>query len=265
MIAAPPPHVIAAFGGSGDPEPLVGGITGTVWRAGDVVLKQLDLSLAELSWQAEVLTSIGSGHVRVAPPLRGHGGQLTVGGWRAYRYLEGRHERRRWPDIIAAGEALHTALAHVPRPAFLEERSHGWAMGDRVAWGEVSTAEARERWPITQPLLEALRPVEARSQVIHGDLSGNVLFDPGLPPGIIDFSPYWRPRAFAVAIVVADALVAEGADESLLEATTQVDDFGQYLVRALIFRLVSDLHLPTRPGLWRRYEPAVKLALRLAG
>ena len=55
-------------------------------------------------------------------------------------------------------------------------------------------------------------PVTAPSQLIHGDLSGNVLFHAELPPAIIDFAACWRPVAFASAIVVADALVWEGAE-----------------------------------------------------
>ena len=76
-------------------------------------------------------------------------------------------------------------------------------------------------------------------QVIHGDLTGNVLFADKLPPAIIDLSPYWRPAMFASAIVVADALVWEGADETLVARFDHLDSFGQCLARALIFRLVS--------------------------
>jgi len=46
----------------------------------------------------------------------------------------------------------------------------------------------------------------------NGDLSGNVLFHAELPPAIIDCAAYWRPVAFVFAIVVADALVWEGAE-----------------------------------------------------
>ena len=89
-------------------------------------------------------------------------------------------------------------------------------------------------------LVSALRPVITPSQLIHGDLTGNVLFDSLQPPAIIDFSPYWRPTAYASAIVIADALVWEGADRQILDAVTHIRDFGQYLVRALIFRAVTD-------------------------
>ena len=89
-------------------------------------------------------------------------------------------------------------------------------------------------------LSAAIRPLSAPCQLIHGDLSGNVLFHGQLPPAIIDFTPYWRPAGYASAIVVADALVWEGADRGILAAVSDLDDFGQYLVRALVFRELTD-------------------------
>jgi hypothetical protein len=62
------------------------------------------------------------------------------------------------------------------------------------------------------------------------------------------FSPSWRPPAFASAVVVGDALLWEGADETLLAAVADVDDFPQFLLRALIFRAVVD-------ALFRAGEP----------
>jgi Ser/Thr protein kinase RdoA (MazF antagonist) len=79
-------------------------------------------------------------------------------------------------------------------------------------------------------LVAALRPVRVPSQVIHGDLTGNVLFDDSQPPAIIDFSPYWRPAAYASAIVVADALVWKRADRQVLDAIAHISDFGPYLL-----------------------------------
>jgi hypothetical protein len=73
---------------------------------------------------------------------------------------------------------------------------------------------------------------------VHGDLTGNVLFAEELAPAIIDFSPFWRPPAYASAIVVADAFVWDGADESLIDAVAHIPHFPQFLVRALIMRAV---------------------------
>src|SRR5205814_7462370 len=113
-----------------------------------------------------------------------------------------------------------------------------WSVGDRVAWGELPASKFAHVKHLTR-LASALKPIAAPSQLIHGDLTGNVLFDDRLPPAVIDFSPYWRPTAFAAAIVVADALVWEGAQADILAAVAHVEDFAQYLLRALIYRVVA--------------------------
>jgi hypothetical protein len=67
---------------------------------------------------------------------------------------------------------------------------------------------------------------------------------------------------FADAIVVADALVWEGADESLLGAVGDIADFCQYLARALIYREVTE-HEARGTVREDRYAAAVELALAL--
>jgi uncharacterized protein (TIGR02569 family) len=221
------------------PVPLGGG-QGTSWVAGDVVLKPVELEdQDELAWQAQVLAQIPWAGFRLAPPRLGADGSLCVDGWCATEYVSGEHEPRRWAEIIAVGERFHAALFGIPRPPFLDRRSSEWAIGDRAAWGELPASDFRHVRHVLQ-LTCALRPVTAPSQLIHGDLTGNVLFDGQQPPAIIDFSPYWRPTAYASAIVIADALVWEGADIHVLEAVHHIDDFGQYLIRALIFRMVTE-------------------------
>ena len=74
---------------------------------------------------------------RVARPRRTRDGFLVVEGWCAWERVEGMHEDRRWPDIIAVGERFHAALAEVPRPSFIDGHADPWAIADRVAWGEL--------------------------------------------------------------------------------------------------------------------------------
>jgi uncharacterized protein (TIGR02569 family) len=217
---------------------LPGG-TGSSWRVGDAVLKPLDLAADELAWRAETYERIRCDGFRVAAPLRAAGGALVVDGWTAAHAVPGRHETGRWADIIAAGERFDAALAGVPRPGFIDRRTNPWAVADRVAWGE-TPADAYLDTRHLPRLIAALRPVRAPSQLVHGDLTGNVLFHPVLPPAIIDFSPYWRPAGYAAAIVVGDALTWEGADERLLDAVAHIEGFAQLLLRAVIFRVVTD-------------------------
>jgi uncharacterized protein (TIGR02569 family) len=258
----PPPEALAAFGVAVAPEPLAGG-RGTSWRAGNLVLKPLDATVAEIEWLGTLFDSLRPDGVRI-PRLRG-----LHGGWCAWDLLEGEHRDGRWADVIAAGERFHAALLGVPRPSFLDSRASVWAIGDRVAWGELPAAEYRHVKHLAR-LADALRPVdESASQLVHGDLTGNVLFADGLPPAVIDFSPYWRPPAFATAVVVGDALLWEGADESLLDAVAHVEDFPQLLLRALIFRAVADALVrggaPHRPDDRDCFLGPVELACSRAG
>ncbi|MEX0674562.1 MAG: TIGR02569 family protein [Gaiellaceae bacterium] len=256
----PPPAVLAAFGLSGAPVPLAGG-RGSSWRVGEAVLKPLDVSETELAWQGRILDSIVCDGFRVARSLRARDGSLVVDGWCAWEAVGGRHEKGRWPEIIAVGERFHAALSGFERPGFIARRTNPWAVGDRVAWGELPADDFADVKHLPR-LVAALRPVAAPSQLVHTDLTGNVLFDDRLPPAVIDFSAQWRPTAYASAIVVADALVWEGADESLLDAVAHVEELEQHLLRALIFRAVVARLFGTEDD--DAYLPAVELACRLA-
>lgn len=268
VLSEPPPAVVAAFGAAGArPVSLTGGQGGS-WIAGDVVLKPAELDQEELEWQAQILANIRWAGFRLARPRRATGGSLCVDGWCATEYVTGKHEERRWAEIIAVGQRFHMALRGIPRPSFLDRRSSAWATGDRVAWGELSASGFPYVRHLPQ-LVSALRPVTVPSQLIHGDLTGNVLFDVQRPPAIIDFSPCWRPPAYASAIVIADALVWEGAGRQVLDAISPVDDFGQYLIRALIFRSVTEWILRGQAPAGSAagddpWAPAVQLACQLA-
>jgi uncharacterized protein (TIGR02569 family) len=267
-VPSPPGHVLAAFGVAGcAPVPLGGG-QGTSWRAGDLVLKPADVGQDELAWRALVYPQIVCEGFRLPQPRAASDGRLCADGWCATQYQAGRHEQRRWAGIITAGARFHAALRKIPRPAFLDTRSDPWVISDRVAWGEIPASDFPEVRHLQQ-LTATIRPLSAPGQLVHGDLSGNVLFHDRLPPAIIDFTPYWRPAAYATAIVVADALVWEGADSQILSTVGPVDDFGQYLVRALIFREVTDWicnhdQPPQAQESNARWAPAVDLACRLA-
>jgi hypothetical protein len=120
--------------------------------------------------------------------------------------------------------------------------------------------------PHVARLEASLAPVNAPSQLIHGDLTGNVLFADPEPPAVIDLSPYWRPVEFASAIVVADALVWEGAEAAELRSAFDIDSFGQLLARALLFRIITDVIVDPVAALAHAatYAPAVDLAAGLA-
>jgi uncharacterized protein (TIGR02569 family) len=233
-VPGPPPAVLAAYGLDGRPEPLDGG-QWTSWRVGDAVLKPDDAPAAYLAWRAGVLDRLdGRTDVRVPVPLRTRTGGLAAHGWTAARWEAGRHVPGRWRDVVEAGRRLHAALADETEPEVLAQRTDAWALADRTAWGERPLPV--DAGPRLRELAAARRPIDLPSQLVHGDLTGNVLLAEGLPPLVLDLSPYWRPAAYATAVVVAD-----GGPEDLGDGP----DWPQLLLRARLFRAVTD-HLRRR-------------------
>ena len=93
--------------------------------------------------------------------------------------------------------------------------------------------------PELRGLVDRLQPAlspPSPAQLVHGDLTNNVLLMAGQPPGIIDFSPYWRPPSYAEGIVIADALTWHGAPATLLE---EVDVPLAAVARGLLFRILT--------------------------
>ena len=266
MPIRPPRAAFEAFGLAGTPLPLAGG-RGNTWRVGEFVLRPIADGEPPLDWQADVLESIAKDDFRVSLPRKTLGGDFESEGWCAWQFVEGVHEERRWPEIIAVGERFHQALAGIPEPEFIARRTDNWAIGDRVAWGDLAPDRFTGVKHLSR-LLAARKPLETRRQLVHGDLTGNVLFADELPPAIIDFSPVWRPPEYASVVVVGDALVWEGADESLFDAVAHVPQLSQFLVRALIMRVVVDWLFgtdePARPDHEDPFAGAVEIACRLA-
>ena len=262
--AIPPDTVLAAFGVAEEPVALPGGKGGT-WRVGGLVVKPVE-HLAETLWRAEVLANLpDSARFRIARPIRTIDGAWTIQGWEACHLVAGEPNPHRPDDALRAGISFHEALVDLSRPDFLDSRHDPWSIGDRIAWEELPVDACPSALELLRPLVEARRPVAYRAQVVHGDLLGNVLFADGLPPAIIDWPPYWRPASWAAAVVVADALCWFGAAPTLAARWSHLPDWGQMLLRALIFRIATD-EAAIGPTGWTphriaAYRPVVDLAV----
>ena len=224
------------------PVRLAGG-QGRCWRVGDVVLKPAD----ELDpWRADVhraLLAASPSTFTVPAPI-----DVDHAGWMGWAWVEGRPRvEPRFADLVAAARDYHRCLAAaVPaRPAFLDDIDDPWAVGDRVAWEELDAdvVPPSPQLPMLRRLFAARRPLALESQLIHGDLPGNMLFPPDAdrPPAVIDLSPYWRPVGFALAIAAFDAMAwwSTPPDAGLAPFVDDTD-FPQLLVRAAIYRIVTE-------------------------
>lgn len=270
-----PVKVLAAFGLDGAVPVLLPGGQGTAWRAQDVVLKPADSDQAG-RWFADVYDALDGPGFRVPKPVRSVTGDWVADGWTCYEWVSGAADgwagdSPRWPELVAASRALHAALARIPVPSWLGETENPWTIGDAVAWGD------RDPGPFLGPaagpvadqvrrLLAALRPVSLPAQLIHADLRGNVLFDDGLPPAVIDFSPLVRPAGFPLAVAAVDTLQWCGASPAVLRHLADEPELDQLLARALIYRHATEiirysgtdfLHEVARTG-----KPVTDLVLR---
>ncbi len=116
-------------------------------------------------------------------------------------------------------------------------RNDPFSRADRIAWGEEAPDCHPQIMAVVNRLMALHQPVDLPDQLIHGDITENVLFAPDLPPAIIDLSPFWRPAAYAQAIIVADALDWCGADQSTLPWVDNIPQRWQLIIRAEIFRI----------------------------
>lgn len=197
--------------------------------------------VVEAEWVADVLAVLPAHGYRLSRPVPTGTGGWTEAGWTAWRFVEGVHDfRGRWPEVVATSGRFHAVLRAVQRPAFLDDRDDNSSRGDRAAWNdEVPGVVHEELRALVEELAAFRTPTQLRSQVIHGDLTGNVLFARGEPPAIIDFVPYWRPAEFALAVVVADAIAWHQADFDLVRLIPPVAERRSLLARAALYRLIT--------------------------
>ena len=264
MTPATPPSrdVLAEFGvASAHQDEILNlpGGRGLTWRAGPVVLRP-SAGDGETLWKANVLVDLTHSADFCTPrPIASASGAWSIDGWEAWQWLPGHADESRVRDVLRAGEGFHRALAPLERPAFLDRAEDPWARSDRIAWEE----QAPPANAMLHRLIAAFRSVDAPSQMIHGDLLGNVMFEPGEPPVIIDWAPYWRPVGFADAIVLADAACWHGLEPAeMIRLAGARRDGRQHVIRALVFRIATFELL----GVWdsameSRHAPVVAAAL----
>lgn len=235
--ATPPPTVLEEFALTGEPTMLDGGDEPSVVVDGVVLKQVMDPTLSE--WSQSVLGATRGIGIRIPEPILSRSGVSVVDGWTATEYIADlRAGVGRWSDIAEAGRRFHTALAELAvDTAPVSSRTDRWAVADRFAWGEVDLDMAADASELVARLRAAEGPAHGRPQIVHGDLTGNVLFDADDRPTVIDFSPLVRPPDHAIAIVAADAMLWHGADTDVVE---RIDPDRCAIARALVFRLVAE-------------------------
>jgi hypothetical protein len=245
-VIPPPREVLAAYGFRERPKPLVGGRVTGAWQVGDAVLKRVG-DLTEHTWRCQVYLDWPSGSkVRVPEPLPGQDGQWVVDGWSAHVLVPGRTVSvAEDPDWFReACDRFLDVTSALDKPVFLATRDDPWTTAARLLDAGAEPPAAVEGF-----VTDCLRDdafVTGRPQVVHADLTGNVLRDDDVA-GVIDWPAQWWPRELALAVVVVDALCWQGATEAILDHWGDVG--GAALRRALAWRAVTRGLLDPAPDL----------------
>ena len=259
-MTPPPPEVLQAFGLQGSPRPISGG-RGLCYQVGAAVLKPSDDD-DEVQWLSELAAELlrrrpTSYRLAVPIPLAAAPGQYVFAGWSASSFVSGTSQRvGRFEELFRASRAFHADLAALvhEKPAVVGKQANRWNKADRVVWGETTLDEidgvSEEMLTRFRSLLDKLDrltkalPSDTKSQLVHADMLGNVLFDDdddhaAASPAIIDLTFYWRPAEYANAVVVADALAWAGEGRGLLELYGTNELRLQLLVRAMHWRCLT--------------------------
>lgn len=238
-----PPHVRSAFGVA-EVEPLPVVWAGCrAWHCGDLLIRPVSDNVVA-AWSAGMLDGLRVEGLRLARPVRSSDGRWVVAGWAASRFVPGTLEPR-YDEVVEAGLRLHAATADVQRPRLLNGRDDLLMRSAAAAFGERRAVLD----PATGGTLYAQfagyrAPVRATPQVVHPELFGSVLFDEDGVPGLIELVPCWRPKEWAAAVVVVDALAWGGADDALPQRWTHLDEWPQMLLRAVLHRLALHAQHP---------------------
>lgn len=210
---------------------------------------------AVAAWSAGVLDGLHVDGLRLARPVRSSDGRWVVAGWAASRFVPGVLEPR-YDAVIEAANRLHAATTDLPRPRVLDDRDDLLTRSAAAAWGERRVSLDPATGGALYAELAGYRTnVHLTPQVVHGELFGAVLFDDDVP-ALVDLVPAWRPKEWAAAVVVLDALAWGGADDKLPLRWAHLDEWPQMLLRAALFRLALHAQHPeatarTLPGLER--------------
>lgn len=234
-INEPPKEVLDAFGLKNAPTKLTGG-QGNSYLADGVVLKPVE-NITEANWTAELFSTIKEDGFRVEKPIKTVSGEWVFDNWCAFSYLDGKEVKGRYTEKIEISEKFHWSLKGVTEPSFIKASDHPWAIADKMVWGEIPLTYGERLEVAISPLMTQLKNINLENQIIHGDLTGNILFSDTLSPGIIDMSPYFRPKEYASAIIIVDSIVWDGAPDNTINAIPNDFNSNQLLLRATMWRI----------------------------
>lgn len=231
---APSKDILERFNIADEPILIKGG-QGTTWKAGKFILKPIS-SEEEVDWCATTIEKLPRDFFRIPKYLKTTDGKYSIDGWCALEFIEGEHMKDCWEEKVVVCKGFNNLLVDLLKPDFIEKRTNPWAIADKMVFEEIPLNYDPRLAEYVIEIKKYLKPIDMEEQIIHGDITGNMLFADGELPGIIDFTPNWKSKEYALAILVVDAITWEGADETIFKLVSNEQDIFQLLLRAAFFR-----------------------------
>ncbi|KKI90132.1 hypothetical protein WQ54_23835 [Bacillus sp. SA1-12] len=233
-------EVIHSFNLKGKIEQLSGG-QNTSLKVDHAVLKPVE-DVHHYEWLLSVLNNIIPKSYRLSKPFRSQEGTFVNEGWICTRFEQGKEVNGRIEEKLKVAKLFHQDLSTVDYSDF-PHVENPWTKAHRIAWQKDELP--MDIHPKTEDIImELLKKVQLKNQynvqIVHADLSGNILFDEVLPPLIIDFSPTIAPIEYAEAILVCDCIAWQKSKISELELLPNNNTYREMMIRAVLFRLAVE-------------------------
>lgn len=234
-------HMIEKFTDETAIEKLEGGQNES-FKVGNYVFKPVS-EPEKYIWIASIFEDISPDSVLISKPIKSKYGNYIEEGYGVTEFIPGTFHPFMMREKLEAAHRFHKFLSCIEKPDDFNEWTSPWTESGRIAWGEnelPKTFDKRAKF-IINSLLEQIVQINLDSQLIHSDLSGNILFNSAVPL-FIDFSPDFRPLEYAHTILVTDSIAwNEEPLESLDLLQLNTDIKKQLVLRAIVFRICVPL------------------------
>lgn len=231
-------EILNSFNQSGEVHSLTGGQNSSV-RVDNAVLKPVGDNTQFCEWGLNILHSINPHGYRLSKPIKCNKGNFVYRGWCCTGYEPGEHRQGEVKQKLEVARLFHKDLVNIDFND-IPKADDPWSIAHDIAWQKENLPPniSKEAFKIIDDLICMVKLKENyKVQIIHSDLSGNILFDNVLSPLIIDFSPKIAPIEYAEAILVCDCIAWQGSPTSELELICNSMFSIEMIVRAVIFRL----------------------------
>lgn len=211
----------------------------TSQRYGDIVIKPVDEE-EYANYSSSVFYDLEPEGYRISKPLKSISDKFVVEGYLANKYEPGEHDFTRIEDMIAVSNKLHADLRKLHTKS-IPDFNNPWAKAQSNLWrgNQLPQYWEYEVRKLCSNLIKDLKPLGLPYQLIHSDLSGNVLFHDTLQPLIIDFSPAYAPYEYANALIVCDNIAWGDLKLESIELLKPHKLYKEVIKYAVAFRVLT--------------------------